>query len=210
MVLATQDPTIKNMKVDIGNITTRMAFACAKYHNSITILGEGGAEKLPGKGAMLYKSNEHPEPIYIQGAYVSPDEIKRIVANVLSASHDMSNKLVIQGIDMVNQPIWAIGDTDTKSSLSVINKELTDIIMWTLSRDNVSKLQIMQQFHMGNRADNIINELYQMNIITDKNANQPRIVIPQSISDIPSEVVDLLSVNGVSEEDVASIINRRI
>jgi len=209
MVLATQDPTLKNMKVDLGNITARMAFACAKYHNSITILGEGGAEKLPGRGAMLFKSNENPEPVYLQGAYMDTEEIKRLVAYIKSKSYDFTNKFVIPEIDLAQQQILPAEAFDPKTSVEDSQKELVDIIFWVLGRDNVSKLQIMKQFHMGNRADAVIDWLFKMNLIADKYATQPRTVIPQTIEDIPTEITELLINNGVSEDDIAGVIQNR-
>lgn len=210
IVLATQDPTIRNMKVDIGNVTARMAFACAKYHNSITILGEGGAEKLPGKGAMLFKSSEYPEPIYLQGAYMAADEIKRLVARVTSASHDMSNKFVIPEMNPSQPEILMSGTFDSKISVEDKRKELAEIILWVLGRENVSKLQIMQQFHMGNRADAVIDGLYKMNLIADKFAKQPREVVPTTIEDIPNDVMVLLTSNGVTEDDITKTISKRL
>lgn len=209
MVLATQDPTIKNMKVDVGNITARMAFMCAKYHNSITVLGEGGAEKLPGKGAMLYKSNEHPNPIHLQGAYMSSDEIKRLVARINSADHDVSNKFLIPEIVPEVLPLASESLDDTPIIDSRKRNELVDIIMWVLERNTVSASQTMRQFSMGNRANCIIDKLFEMGIVSGKDANKPRKVLPQTIEDIPTETVEFLTKNGVSTDEIVAALEQR-
>lgn len=209
MVLATQDPTIKNMKVDVGNITARMAFMCAKYHNSITVLGEGGAEKLPGKGAMLYKSNERPNPIHLQGAYMSSDEIKRLVALINSADHDVCNKFLIPEIVPEVLPLASESLDDTPIIDSRKRNELVDIIMWVLERNTVSASQIMRQFSMGNRANCIIDKLFEVGLVSEKDANKPRKVLPQSIEDIPAEATEILTKHGVSTDEIVAALEQR-
>ena len=198
MVLATQDPTKNTMKNNIGNITARMAFACAKHQDSATILGKGGAEKLPGKGAMLFKSGDYPESMYVQGAYITPDETELLAANIASKPHDMSNKFVIPEIDISQSEILTVMDACTENR----ERELTEIILWALGRESISKLQIMQQFHMSNRVDAIMDTLFEMRLVAEKNANLPRAVIPESIEDIPADVTAFLTENGVTGADI--------
>ena len=209
MVLSTQAPTLKNMKVDIGNITTRMAFKCAKYHNSITILGEGGAERLPGKGAMLFQSNDYPNPVYLQGAYISEDEVDRLVDYIKSAEHDLSSKFLIPEYDPSEQIVQEIEDFEDSDDLHDRTKELADIIMWILERDNVSASQIMNRFSMGNRAYDIVEKLFEMGLITEKFANQPRTVLPRSVENLSEAVVKLLESCGYLREDISNAISKR-
>lgn len=70
VVLAAQNPTFQNMKVDLGNITARIAFKCAKKNFSEIILGEGGAENLLGRGDLLLRSPRFDGPQRIQGIYI--------------------------------------------------------------------------------------------------------------------------------------------
>lgn len=209
MVLATQDPTIKNMKVDVGNITARMAFMCAKYNNSITVLGEGGAEKLPGKGSMLYKSNAHPNPIHLQGAYMSPDEVKRLVARIKSADHDVSNKFLIPEIVPQVLPQTSESLDDAPIIESRKRNELVDIIMWVLERNTVSASQIRHQFSMGNRVNDIIDRLFEMEIVSGKDANKARKVLPQSVESIPAKATEILAKNGVSMDEIVAALEQR-
>ena len=83
VVLAAQNPTVQNMKVDLGNVTARMAFRCAKRNYSETILGESGAEHLSGNGDMLFKSPQSDELNRIQGIFVSPSELRHMVKQIM-------------------------------------------------------------------------------------------------------------------------------
>lgn len=195
------------MKVDVGSITARIAFACAKYHNSIAALGEGGAEKLSDKGTMFYKSKECPDPVYLQGAYISDDEAVRLVEKIKEASHDISNKFVIPEFDASEQLI--VGSEDTEG-VQDQNKELADIIMWVLGRDIISSSQIMDHFSMGNRAYVFVEKLYEMGLVTEKFAKQPRRVLPQSIDELSEDVLKLLLNNGFSVEAISKVISHRI
>ena len=206
MVLSTQDPTLRNMKVDLGNITARMAFTCAKYHNSIAILGEGGAEKLPGRGAMLYKSNEYPNPVYLQGAYISPEDLVSLVDKIKGADHDLCSKFLIPEFDASDQLMLETEDLDEAQDRT---KELADIIMWTLGRDTISASQIIEHFSMGNRAYDIVDRLFEKGLVAEKFANQPRRVLPQAVEDLADNVLELLRSNGFSVEAVSDVILNR-
>lgn len=82
MVLASQNPTLQNMKVDLGNITARIAFKCAKKNFSETILGEGGAENLAGHGDLLLRSPQFDSPQRVQGVYITPKELQQAVQHI--------------------------------------------------------------------------------------------------------------------------------
>lgn len=205
MVLATQNLTKDDVRVDINNITTRIAFQCAKVQNSITILGEKGAEKLTGMGAALYKSNEYPHLIHLQGAFMSSENVGKMISCVESVDQDLSKKFVIPKLDtseLVDQSgeggDYILNEDDSK-------KELAEIIMWTLKHDKISASQVKKEFGIGNRVDCIMNEMYRMGLISDKHAKQPRKVIPQSSEDLSPETVRCLEQHEFDEEFIKSV-----
>jgi len=80
LVLATQRPSVNVITGTIkANFTARIAFKVSSQVDSRVILDRGGAEDLAGKGDMLYLAPGEPEPIRLQGSYVSDEEIKNIV-----------------------------------------------------------------------------------------------------------------------------------
>ena len=206
MALSAQDPSKHNMQVDISNITTRMAFKCAKPQNSITVLGEGGAEKLSGKGTMLYKSNDYPNPIYLPGAYVSEEEVIDLVDCIKSIEYDLSNKYFISPFELLDH---TEPESEDSIRMNYPSKELADIIIWTIRHHTISIKQIMEQFQMGNRASAFIDQLFEMGLVSDKFSKQPRKVLPQSIDDLSEDVLKFLGNNGYSVEDVSRIFSER-
>lgn len=206
MVLAAQDPTKENMKVDTNNLTSRIAFRCAKYQNSTTVLGEGGAEKLTGKGAALYKSKEHP--VRIQGAYISVKEVEKLIVCVKSIDYDLSNKFLIPELDISALPVSTSEDFDYISN-EYDRKELAEIIMWTLKQNNISASRIKEKFSMGNRANDIIEEMCAMGIISEKNVKQPRKILPQSAEDLSLETVHFLEQRGYVMKQIEAIFSTK-
>ena len=85
LVVATQRPSVDVITGTIkANLPSRIAFSVTSIADSKTILDGGGADKLLGKGDMLYAPLDYPEPRRIQGAFVSNDEVKAIVDFIIA------------------------------------------------------------------------------------------------------------------------------
>jgi S-DNA-T family DNA segregation ATPase FtsK/SpoIIIE len=218
LVLATQDPSKRDMQISLGNLGARIAFRCADFYGSKAILGEKGAEKLPGNGAMLFKSPGRQSPVCLQGANVSAKEIEQLIARVASANHDFSRKFAIPeidteqplGLDTASMPASICGSLcGEPSEVDREESELGGIILWALGQDDISSRKIQQKFRMGNRANAIVEKLFQMNLVTGKFANKPRVVIPKSVDGLSDDVMGLLSKNRISFGDIVSAFQGR-
>lgn len=210
IVLATQNPKDKVMEAETGNITSRMTFKVARLQTSIAVLNCAGAEKLPGNGAMLYQSMEHSEPIRIQGAYISDEEAEKLMEDITAANQDLSNKFVIP--EFIPQKDNTVLDIlpDTVQNDSERQQKFAEIVMWTLSNTKVSAEKLKRNFSMGNQANEIVDKLFELGIVSEKFANQPRKVLPQTIGDVPDAVLQFLEKHGYPAEAVTNAISKRI
>ncbi|MDE5717154.1 MAG: hypothetical protein K2I53_05975 [Lachnospiraceae bacterium] len=216
VVLAAQNPAMQNMKVDLGNITGRIAFKCAKKNFSETILGESGAENLLGKGDMYFKSPEFSELKRIQGTYITPNELSRVIQVIKTqsfrfsigkykinlsdnSSMDFGNDLEV---DLIVNPNHSKQDADERM--------FAKIMIWALGRNEVSGNAIMRAFGYGwNRASHVIDRLYEFGVVGDLDAKLPRKVIPQSMDEVSDKAKELLQRCGCSEDIVTETIRNR-
>lgn len=198
MVLATQDTKVKNLAIDLGNIRARMAFSCGNLSDSVSILGESGAEDLLGNGAMLFKFPGLKKPMYLQGAFLSKEDRKKVITGetfraMLSDDCEYSNKFKISEISSDTLPTPALSDGLLDARAFERNKELCDIILWTFTQDNISSHKIQKRFKIGRRADVIVDEMFEKKLVSGKETNKPRIVFPQSTVDVPEDVMKFLT-----------------
>lgn len=215
VVLAAQNPTVQNMKVDLGNITARVAFKCAKRNYSETILGESGAENLSGQGDMLFKSPKYAEPKRIQGIYISKQELQKMLffINMRWKKYSLGNKFifVIQEDELQKRELVS-GDRLTakaiveKGHINMEDKLFAEIMLWTLKQDAISCNMLMGKFNLGwNRAKRFIERLYDLNIVGGLDAKLPRTVLPQSAEDLSPETVCLLEQNGFDIDQIKRV-----
>ncbi|MDU5184319.1 MAG: DNA translocase FtsK 4TM domain-containing protein, partial [Peptoniphilus harei] len=93
LILATQRPSVDVITGTIkANVPSRIAFAVASSVDSRTILDMGGAEKLLGKGDMLFYPSKYPKPKRIQGAFISDGEVERLV-DFVKSNNEIKNKV---------------------------------------------------------------------------------------------------------------------
>lgn len=203
LILASHDPTLKNAKVNINGIIPRMVFQCAKHQNSSTALGVTGAENLPGEGAMLFKA-QSGVPVPLQGSYITSAEIERIL-DTAPTCYDDCDVLEIREPETVENGIVLDNTANEKC-----NKELAHIVLWVLGQETISIRRIQQNFKIGNRATEIMDKLYQWEIVEDKFSNQPRKVLPRSIEAISTESVEFLMKNGVLKDDIVAVLEHKL
>lgn len=205
LILASHDPTLKNTKVNINGIIPRIVFQCSKYQDSLSALGVTGAENLQGKGTMLFKSGTGPL-LTLQGSFVCKDEIERILKNAPALPDDYS----MLNIQKSSFSTDTEDDAAAKDSTCIgKNKELAGIIMWVLRHQTMSASRIKEKFNIGNRINDIMKQLVQMKLISEKDANKPRKVFIQSAEDLSDDVSNFLKSYGYSPDDIDAAINSK-
>ena len=214
VVLAAQNPTFQNMRVDLGNITARVAFKCAKKNFSETILGEAGAENLSGQGDMYLKTPQYDGLRRIQGVYISPEELSEMVFRIQNPWRLMRRSdlgFIIKKSDLVLDPV----DDDNLTGNSAKKKNVDDkkfakVVFWVLGQDSVSCNMLQKVFKLGwNRASGYIERLNSIGVVDDLDSKLPRSVIPQRIEEIPEAVMEILLHNGISLKEIEDVINRK-
>lgn len=211
LVLAAQNPTIQNMKVDLGNITARIAFKCAKKNFSETILGEGGAENLMGAGDLLIRSPQFDAPQRVQGIYITPSELQQTIQYIVERyPNAVSNKfdLILPGNNLTGT------SSNLSSQLSCIvvrqwpsdaDQLLASVILWAFEHEYVSTNMLVNEYRLGwNKASNLIAKLEELGIVDKLEGKSRRKVIPSCPEDVPEELKQFLKDAGRSSDSLCS------
>ena len=216
MVLAAQNPTYLNMKVDLGNITARIAFKCAKRNFSETILDESGAENLAGYGDLLLRSPRYDTPQRVQGIYITPKELRQTVQYIKTRYSDSDyNKfnLIVPSNDLAESS-GALGD---RLICSVVRRwppkaeqQLASVILWALEHKSISTNMMMKDYNFGwNTASKLVSQLEELGIVDRPGGKLPRNVIPSRPEDLPEELMKFLESTGTSRNAVIDAIYSR-
>ena len=176
LIVATQRPSTDVITgVVKANIPSRIAFAVASQIDSRTILDMGGAEKLLGKGDMLYKPMGENTPLRIQGNFISDDEIERVIAYTSKeqvASYDESITQMNQNTESISTA--GVGGRDTSEDDPLYN----EIVDFAIETEKVSASLLQRRFRLGyNRAARIVDLLEERGVIGPQNGSKPREVL---------------------------------
>ncbi|MFZ7119762.1 MAG: DNA translocase FtsK [Eubacteriaceae bacterium] len=170
LVLATQRPSVDVITGLIkANVPSRISFAVSSMTDSRTILDMGGAEKLLGRGDMLYSPVGESKPIRIQGTFISDHEVERVVKYVKNQIDNTYNEKVMEEIKEVNSPLK---NDDFEDEM------LPKAIELTLSSDQISTSMIQRKLRVGySRAGRIIDEMESKGLISGPEGSKPRRVL---------------------------------
>ena len=171
LVLATQRPSADVITGLIkANIPSRIAFMVASRVDSRIILDDGGADKLLGKGDMLYVSPSRPWPTRIQGAFVSEEEVEKVVETVKSFGEP----------DYIDDEIFMDEAEETPDSFfgdesDPLYDEAVDIV---LHEGKASASYIQRRLKIGyNRAARILEEMEERGVVGPANGSKPREIL---------------------------------
>ncbi len=160
LVIATQRPSVNVITGVIkANIPSRIAFAVSSQIDSRTILDSGGAEKLLGRGDMLYALQGAGKPTRVQGCFVSDDEVQRIV-DFVRGRHDADyNQDVIEQMDSAaEEEKQAV--SETPASDEKVDEMLGKAIELAIDAGQVSISMLQRRLRVGYaRAGRLVDEM---------------------------------------------------
>ena len=173
LIVATQRPSTDVITGLIkNNIPSRIAFAVASQIDSRTILDQRGAERLLGKGDMLYFPMGESVPIRVQGCFINDDEIKRLIdycKNQATAKYDSAFENVSQNTSS-GVGNSAIGGEDDDA--------YNDVVEFAIQTGKISASLIQRRFRFGyNRAARMMDLLESRGIVGPQNGSKPREVL---------------------------------
>ncbi|MFF2755370.1 DNA translocase FtsK [Psychrobacillus sp. NPDC058041] len=166
LVLATQRPSVDVITGLIkANIPTRIAFSVSSQIDSRTILDQQGAERLLGKGDMLYQGNGMSSPVRIQGTYVSDEEIENIIDYARSQGtpeYMFEQEELLQKAENVTEQ----------------DELFEEACRFIVEQGSASTSLLQRKFHLGyNRAARLIDAMYENGYITEQKGSKAREVL---------------------------------
>src|SRR5699024_2869210 len=170
LLLATQRPSVDVITGLIkANIPTRIAFSVSSQVDSRTIIDTNGAEKLLGKGDMLFIENGAGKSVRLQGAFVSDEEIERVTKYARSIA---SPEYAFEQDDLLEQ--IAVDDNDE-------DELLESAIAFVVEQNSASTSLLQRHFKIGyNRAARLMDTMEMKGIIAQQNGSKPREVLVSS------------------------------
>ena len=176
MILATQRPSVDVISGLIkANVPSRVAFAVSSGTDSRTILDENGAEKLLGRGDMLFKPIDENHPVRLQGSFISDDDVERIVTFIkgqASANYDESFDP-----GEVSENDFGSGSSTNSGSLEgdPLFEEAKALVLET---QKASASMLQRRLSVGfNRATRLMEELEEAGVIGPAEGTKPRKVL---------------------------------
>ena len=174
LVLATQRPSVDIITGVIkGNMPARIAFTVASQVDSRTILDMAGAEKLMGKGDLLFSSPRLTKPVRLQGAFVSENEIKRVV-RYIKARSDKPQYIndVVEKHSVPDLPNGGILNNPLSESEDDLLEKAKEAV---IKSGRASATYLQRMFKIGYpRAASLLDELEELGVIGPINGAKPR------------------------------------
>ena len=177
LIIATQRPSVDVITGIIkANIPSRMAFAVSSQVDSRTILDQVGAEKLLGKGDMLFYPAGAPKPVRIQGAFIDDSEVEKIVDFVKSNGEATYSEDILETIEKSNKTDKELADeAQCDDDTDPLLMDAIDVVVET---GQASTSFIQRRFKVGYaRAGRIIDQMEERGVISGYQGSKPRQVL---------------------------------
>lgn len=169
LIIATQRPSTDVIKGTIkSNIPTRIAFSVSSYVDSMTIIDSAGADKLLGRGDMLFAESGKPQ-VRVQGAYISDIEIQNVNEFI---RRQRSNEYFFDQEILVKRAATSLQSDEL----------LTEVARYVVMKNEASINKISKEFRVGfNRAQKIVEMLGEMGIVSDNVGSKARNVLVSEV-----------------------------
>ena len=173
LVIATQRPSVDVITGLIkANVPSRIAFAVSSQVDSRTILDSVGAEKLLGKGDMLFFPSGAPKPSRVQGAFVSDDEVEKIVDFIKSNGTANYSEDILETIENGNKTDKELAQEKDDDDTDPL---LMEAIQTVVETRQASTSFIQRRFKVGYaRAGRIIDQMEERGVISGYQGSKPR------------------------------------
>ncbi|MGP1574901.1 DNA translocase FtsK 4TM domain-containing protein, partial [Selenomonas sp.] len=180
LVLATQRPSVDVITGIIkANIPSRISFAVSSQIDSRTILDMSGAEKLLGKGDMLFYPVGSAKPQRVQGAFVSDEEVERLLDFIRSQGQEMEENQEI--IEYTENAAMEADESKKDMTKEKVDELLGDAIELVMNSGQASTSSIQRRFRIGyTRAARLIDTMEEMKIIGPSVGSKPREILVSS------------------------------
>jgi S-DNA-T family DNA segregation ATPase FtsK/SpoIIIE len=200
LVLSTQRPSVNVITGLIkANVPTRLALKVSSSIDSRTILDSSGAETLLGKGDMLYRGGEMSKPERIQCAYVSEDEVKAVVAEVIKKNREYLPDEVDIPENIDSDRSIASGSFASNDGGDDLVAEAREIV---IDAGKASTSYLQRKLRIGySRAASIIDELEEAGVVGPAKGSKPRDILVESANSRPSAPPSLADTDEYEEDD---------
>lgn len=183
MVLATQRPSVDVITGIIkANVPSRISFAVSSQIDSRTILDRSGAEKLLGRGDMLFFPIGASKPRRVQGAFISDEEVEKLLDFIRAQGQEMEPNEEIEAFTQKEMSEAAEEDSGKGArSAPKTDALLADAVNLVMSTGQASASSIQRRFHIGfTRAGRLIDTMEELNIVGPNVGSKPREILMTS------------------------------
>lgn len=190
LILATQRPSVNVITGTIkANVPTRIALAVASQVDSRTIIDTQGAEKLLGAGDMLYQSSDSPKPVRLQSAFVSEDEIKKVVDYLKKQDAHQLDTIDFDAEAGSNDAVFnAMVGGDSGSDEDDLYEEAKQAV---IEANKASTSYLQRKLRVGySRAARLIDLLEENGVIGPGSGSKPREILVSASDGADDEAVD--------------------
>lgn len=225
LVLSIHDPKDEISIIEKGDIPVGLTFQTVNSRKSMNALGGTGADKFSGSGEMNF--HYRGKDYHLQGVYMDDNKMSSAVQYIKGNFSDCESPkgeygFLISGEELAKKKaetdayIMNFASEESKGNKNDEAKERKFVrtVLWVLSQKSVSinTIQNAQSLSVGNKyAKDFFDKLLSLGIIGDSTVyNNRHKVLPQSIEEIPSGLKDILSRNGISDDEIMSAIGKRI